>query len=51
MRAMKRDPLSKDGKVLGRFAATGIRPKCSDRLAASGLQLPPQLFDHVQSVQ
>ena len=27
-----------DGKVCGRFRATGIRPKCSDDIAASGLR-------------
>jgi pilus assembly protein CpaF len=34
-----------DGKVLGRFAATGIRPKFYEKLLAAGLRLPPSLFD------
>ena len=38
------------GKVLGRFRATGIRPRCHERLAASGLHLPMDLFDHVKAV-
>jgi pilus assembly protein CpaF len=40
----------KDGKVRGRFRATGIRPKCSDQLAASGFELPPMMFEHVHVV-
>src|SRR5215217_5809448 len=35
------------GKVTGRFRATGIRPKCSERLAAAGHPLPLDLFDHM----
>ncbi len=33
------------GKVLGRFTATGVRPKFMERLAASGIHLPPNTFD------
>jgi len=36
-----------DGSVSGRFRATGIRPKCSDRLAASGIQLPMEMFEQI----
>ena len=36
--------ISKDGRVMGRFKATGIRPKFSERLKAAGLDLPPSLF-------
>ena len=42
--------LRDDGKVRGRFRATGIRPKCSDRLAASGIKLPADMFDQVKLV-
>jgi pilus assembly protein CpaF len=38
------------GKVTGRFRATGIRPKCSDRLATSGILLPVEMFDHMKVV-
>jgi pilus assembly protein CpaF len=38
------------GKVSGRFRATGIRPKCNDRLAQSGHPLPMDMFEHVQMV-
>jgi pilus assembly protein CpaF len=42
--------LRQDGKVLGRFRATGVRPKCSDRLAASGIRLPADMFEHTRLV-
>jgi pilus assembly protein CpaF len=42
--------LGKEGRVTGRFRATGIRPKCADRLAASGHVLPVKLFEHVKTV-
>jgi pilus assembly protein CpaF len=42
--------VSPSGMVVGRFRATGIRPKCSDRLAASGVRLAPGMFEHVQQV-
>jgi pilus assembly protein CpaF len=38
------------GRVRGRFRATGIRPKCAERLAASGRALTPGMFEHVQQV-
>jgi pilus assembly protein CpaF len=46
----ERDGVGDDGRVLGRFKATGIRPKCSDRLAAAGVHLAPSLFEHVEKV-
>src|SRR5712692_10406569 len=36
--------------VLGRFRATGLRPTFSERLKASGIQLPPNIFEHVCEV-
>jgi pilus assembly protein CpaF len=42
--------LAPGGKVTGRFRATGIRPKCNDRLAAAGNPLPMDMFEHVQMV-
>jgi pilus assembly protein CpaF len=47
----ERTGVNQQGKVTGRFRATGIRPKASDRLAASGVQLPMQIFEHVQVIQ
>jgi len=36
--------------VLGRFRATGIRPKCAERMAAAGTRLRLDMFDHVKEV-
>ena len=47
----ERSGLGPDGRVRGRFKATGIRPKCSDRLASAGVHLPPDLFEHVKVIQ
>jgi pilus assembly protein CpaF len=38
------------GKVLGRFRATGIRPKCADKLSAAGMPLRADMFDHMKVV-
>ena len=37
--------LGPEGRVMGRFAATGVRPKVCERLRASGIQLAPEMFD------
>src|SRR3954462_15240298 len=37
--------VTQDGKVIGRFVATGVRPKVCERLRASGITLPPEMFD------
>ncbi len=42
--------LAPGGKVTGRFRATGIRPKCAERVAAAGNPLPMDMFEHVQMV-
>ena len=42
--------ISPDGRVLGSFTATGIRPKFAERLTASGIKVPPSWFDHSFSV-
>jgi pilus assembly protein CpaF len=34
------------GRVIGRFHATGIRPRFAERLRVSGINLPATLFDH-----
>jgi len=36
--------LDKDGRVLGQFRATGIRPKFSERLEMAGIEVPEDLF-------
>jgi pilus assembly protein CpaF len=45
-----RTGLRRDGKVCGQFRATGVRPKCSDRLASFGIQLPVEMFEHRKAV-
>jgi pilus assembly protein CpaF len=45
-----RTGITPDGRVRGRFRATGIRPKCADRLGSSGHPLPAELFEHVYVV-
>jgi pilus assembly protein CpaF len=40
-----------DGKVIGRFLATGVRPKVCDRLKAAGIQLAPNMFEGVLEVR
>jgi pilus assembly protein CpaF len=42
--------ISESGKVLGRFRATGIRPRFYDRLKACGITLAPQLFQTVVEI-
>jgi pilus assembly protein CpaF len=42
--------ISESGKVLGRFRATGIRPKFYDRLKACGITLPAQMFQTVVEI-
>ena len=38
------------GRVMGRFKATGIRPKFYERLAAAGVRLRPDMFDDVEEI-
>src|SRR5215471_13118879 len=42
--------LSPEGKVLGRFCASGILPKFHEKLLAAGIKLPLELFDEVVEV-
>jgi pilus assembly protein CpaF len=43
--------VTQDGKVIGRFRATGVRPKVCERLKASGIHLPPDMFEGVTEVR
>jgi len=43
--------LTAEGKVTGRFRATGVRPKCWERLKASGINLPPEMFSGSEEVR
>jgi pilus assembly protein CpaF len=42
--------ITESGRVLGRFRATGIRPKFYDRLKACGIVLPTQMFQTVVEI-
>ena len=46
----ERTGLTREGKVTGRFRATGIRPKCAERLESMGTRLPLDMFEHVHLV-
>jgi pilus assembly protein CpaF len=43
--------ITQDGKVIGRFRATGVRPKCCERLKTSGIHLPGDMFEGVTEVR
>jgi len=40
-----------DGKVIGRFRATGVRPKCCERLRTSGVHLSADMFEGITEVR
>ena len=42
--------ISEQGKVLGAFRPTGVRPKFSERLKAAGIELPPVIFQTATKV-
>ena len=44
----ERQGINEDGKVLGRFRATGIRPRFAERLSASGIDLSTALFSNLE---
>ena len=46
----ERTGVTREGKVTGRFRATGVRPKCAERLTSMGVHLPIEMFDHVHAV-
>jgi pilus assembly protein CpaF len=45
-----RTGISAEGRVCGRFRASGIRPRCSERLATAGHRLPVDIFEHVKVI-
>jgi len=46
----ERSGINPQGKVCGRFRATGIRPKISERLITAGFSLPADMFEHVKLI-
>jgi pilus assembly protein CpaF len=43
----ERKGIDKDGRVIGRFRPTGVRPRFAERLKIYGLQLPRSFFEEV----
>jgi pilus assembly protein CpaF len=43
--------LTSERRVIGQFRATGIRPKFAQKLKASGIQLPPAMFETITQIQ
>jgi pilus assembly protein CpaF len=46
----ERTGVSPEGRVTGKFRATGIRPKIADKIASAGHPLPTTMFEHVKQV-
>jgi len=42
--------INADGRVIGRFAATGIRPKFYEKLVSAGIRLRTEIFEEVVEV-
>jgi len=49
--AFERTGLAGDGRVTGRFRATGLRPHFLERLRACGIHLPAQTFNELVEVR
>jgi len=43
--------VSAEGKVIGRFAASGILPRFNEKLIAAGIRLPSDMFDEIVTVE
>ena len=43
----EQEGVSSEGRVLGEFVPTGIRPNFAEKLRASGIILPPNIFEPV----
>ncbi|MCA1572785.1 MAG: Flp pilus assembly complex ATPase component TadA, partial [Chloroflexi bacterium] len=44
----ERQGINEDGRVLGRYRATGIRPRFAERLRMAGIDLPTALFSNTE---
>jgi pilus assembly protein CpaF len=42
--------ITEEGRVRGRFAATGIRPKFYEKMEAAGIRLPGELFESMVEI-
>lgn len=41
----ERQGIDEDGNILGRFVATGVRPRFAERCRLSGVPLPEEIFN------
>jgi pilus assembly protein CpaF len=48
--AFEKQGLDPDRRVKGRFLATGVRPKFSEKLQAQGIHLPLELFSEEMQI-
>jgi pilus assembly protein CpaF len=49
--AFEKIGINEEGRVIGRFRATGVRPKCCERLKTSGIHMPADMFEGVTEVR
>jgi pilus assembly protein CpaF len=42
--------VNQEGRVVGRFSATGIRPKFYEKFLAAGIRLPMEMFESMEEV-
>jgi pilus assembly protein CpaF len=49
--AFEKVGVTQEGRALGRFRATGVRPKLCERLKASGINLPGTMFEGVMEIR
>ncbi len=42
-----RDGVEADGRIIGRFLSTGIRPRFAERIKSSGHEVDPKIFDYL----
>ena len=44
----RRRGISPEGRIVGQFEATGVRPQFTERLRVAGVELPSRMFDGVE---
>ena len=42
--------LNAEGRIVGRFASTGIRPRFYERILAAGIRIPQEVFEETVEV-
>jgi pilus assembly protein CpaF len=49
--AFRQTGVAENGAVTGYFAATGVRPRFTERLRAFGIELPDAMFDPTRQLE